>query len=362
MKIEKIVTLYGPNTFSHNPVLVMTLALEDLAGKESYEVPGFVGRLTAALPGIREHHCGLGRPGGFIERLNGGTYFGHIVEHVALELTDAVGISVNRGKTVSTEREGVYRVGVEFRSEAGMRALLRVAVDYVQALVEDVPYPIEEHLVAVRAEVSRTDLGPSTASLLNAAIERNIPWRRLNEDSLIQLGYGTRYCETLRLKHSTGATVAGTSAGASVVSETMLVEGPGDNSHRVGDSLRMAPGLGLLQGIIIDQHFAERGRVGRLIGAVAQNPRLLGVGIDENTAIVLHADSFSVIGCGAVYVVDGSRMNYTNVSETKPEITLAAHNLKLDLLSSGDVYDLAKRAASCPESQTVRAGAGNGRA
>ena len=79
----------------------MTLDLEDLAGRESYEIPGFNERLLRLLPGLQEHHCGLGRRGGFVERLKGGTWFGHIVEHVALELTDAVGISVNRGKTVS---------------------------------------------------------------------------------------------------------------------------------------------------------------------------------------------------------------------------------------------------------------------
>jgi len=157
--------------------------------------------------------------------------------------------------------------------------------------------------------------------------------------------------------------VAGTSAGASVVSETMMVSGPGDNSHRVGDALRMAPGLGLLQEIIIDQHFAERGRIGRLIGAVAQNPRLLGVGIDENTAIVLQDGHFSVIGAGAVYVVDGAKMSYTNVSETKPEVTLAAHGLKLDLLSSGDHYELESRVASCPaQRRTSASGSGDGQA
>jgi cyanophycinase len=171
---------------------------------------------------------------------------------------------------------------------------------------------------------------------------------------------GTPYCEALRSRHNTGAVIAGTSAGASVVSETMLVSGPGDNSHRVGDTLRMTPGLGLLEGVIIDQHFAERGRIGRLIGAVTQNPRLLGLGIDENTAIVLHKKNFKVIGEGAVYVIDASHMNYSNVSETKPDVTLAAHNIKLDLLGGGDTYDLERRVAFCVERRTSAAGKGNG--
>jgi cyanophycin synthetase len=98
MKILNIRTIPGPNVYSHQPVLVMKLDLEDLASRESYEIPGFIDRLLQVLPGCYEHYCGLGRRGGFVERLRGGTYFGHIVEHVALELTDAVGISTNRGK------------------------------------------------------------------------------------------------------------------------------------------------------------------------------------------------------------------------------------------------------------------------
>jgi cyanophycinase len=171
---------------------------------------------------------------------------------------------------------------------------------------------------------------------------------------------GTEFCDALRRRFTAGATVAGTSAGASVLSETMLVSGPGDNSHRVGDTLRMAPGLGLLEGIIIDQHFAERGRIGRLIGAVTQNPRLLGIGIDEDTAVVLHKMVFSVIGAGAVYVVDASHMNYSNVSETKPDATLAAHNIKLDLLGGGDTYDLDRRAAFSWERRAIAAGKRDG--
>src|SRR5437763_2476102 len=136
MKILNIRTIPGPNVYSHQPVLVMKLDLEDLAGRESYEIPGFVDRLLHLLPGCYEHYCGLGRPGGFVERLRGGTYFGHIVEHVALELTDAVGISVNRGKTVETEPRGWYLIAVAYRSEAGMRELLRIAVELVEPLSE----------------------------------------------------------------------------------------------------------------------------------------------------------------------------------------------------------------------------------
>src|SRR3954471_4585371 len=100
MRINRIRTLEGPNVFNHRPVLLMELDLEDLAGVESREREGFNERLLSLLPGLHEHHCAKGVPGAFVERLQGGTYFGHIIEHVALELSQHAGIPVNYGKTV----------------------------------------------------------------------------------------------------------------------------------------------------------------------------------------------------------------------------------------------------------------------
>ncbi|MDB5422030.1 MAG: cyanophycinase [Brevundimonas sp.] len=110
------------------------------------------------------------------------------------------------------------------------------------------------------------------------------------------------------------AVIVGTSAGASVMSETMLVKGASAESYRIGE-LHMAPGLGLVRDLIIDQHFAGRGRYGRLLGAVAHNSRLLGIGIDENTAIVVEGCSFRVIGSGAAYVVDGEQATHSNIAK-----------------------------------------------
>jgi cyanophycinase len=139
-----------------------------------------------------------------------------------------------------------------------------------------------------------------------------------------------------------GGVIAGTSAGASVMSDTMLVKGTSSETHRIGD-LHMAPGLGLIRDVIIDQHFAERGRFGRLIGAVAHNPRVLGLGIDEDTAAVLEGDEFRVIGSGAVYVVDGTQVSHCNLAEARPDRVLSMHDVKVHVLSSGDRFDLAKR-------------------
>lgn len=139
-----------------------------------------------------------------------------------------------------------------------------------------------------------------------------------------------------------GGTIAGTSAGASAMGEMMLVRGASSQSHRLGD-IHLAAGLNLVTNVIIDQHFAERGRIGRLLGAVALNPRILGIGIDEDTAIVCCGDEFAVIGTGAVYVIDGAGVTRSNVAEGEDDARLSMTDVTLHVLSAGDHFDLLNR-------------------
>lgn len=141
-----------------------------------------------------------------------------------------------------------------------------------------------------------------------------------------------------------GGVIAGTSAGASAMSETMMVTNNGEASYRIKSGLLMAPGLGLARDMLIDQHFAERGRMGRLIGAVSQNPRVLGIGIDEDTAMVVeHQRDLLVLGAGAVYVVDASKTTYSNIGEEDADRTLSSFNLIVHMLSQGDRFEIATR-------------------
>lgn len=148
--------------------------------------------------------------------------------------------------------------------------------------------------------------------------------------------------EAVRRIWENGGVLAGTSAGASVLSDTMLVRGSSVASYRIGD-LDMAPGLGLVRDVIIDQHFAERGRIGRLLGAVAHSPRVLGIGIDEDTAIVIEGDDFHVVGSGAVYVVDGDGITQSNIAEADRDRALSLYDVRLHVLSAGDAFNLATR-------------------
>jgi cyanophycinase len=153
--------------------------------------------------------------------------------------------------------------------------------------------------------------------------------------------------ERVRALLEKGGVVAGTSAGASMMSDTMLVRGSSQESYRIGD-LHMAPGLGLVRDMIIDQHFAERGRIGRLLGAVAHNPRVLGVGIDEDTAIILQDGRMKVIGAGAVYCVDGNSVSHSNIAEGQTEQALSMHDVTLHVLSAGDELCLKNRRPRSP--------------
>jgi cyanophycinase len=151
---------------------------------------------------------------------------------------------------------------------------------------------------------------------------------------------------------SNGGTIAGTSAGASVMSETMVVGGGQNGSHRIGPDLRLAPGFGFAKDMVIDQHFAERGRIGRLLAVVAQNPRVLGVGLDENTAIALSPTSeFRVLGEGAVYVVDGSSVTDTNVAEEDRDRAMSLYNVTVHVLTQGDRFTIKTRT---PESRPAK--------
>lgn len=154
---------------------------------------------------------------------------------------------------------------------------------------------------------------------------------------------GTPVYDELKKSFSKGSFIVGTSAGASVMSDTMIVQGEDDDSPRKC-TLNMSPGLGLIKGVIIDQHFAQRGRMGRLLAGIAQNPEVLGIGIDENTGIIVNQSGMiEVIGEGAVYFIDGSTITYTNVSELHADDILSIHNIKLHILTSNNKFDLIKK-------------------
>ena len=189
MKIERIRPLTGPNVYSYRSVLLMQLDLGELVERESREFKGFNERLLQLLSGIKNHHCSLGRPGGFVTRLDEGTYFGHVVEHVALELTELCGIGKTHGKT-RHDSGSVYNVAIEFQAEKASAYLLEQAVNLVEALLQENPFELEPVLEQAKQLIADAHVGPTTRAITEAANKRNIPCRRDGTGNRIQLGYG----------------------------------------------------------------------------------------------------------------------------------------------------------------------------
>ena len=192
MEFLKILPLHGPNIWTYRPVLEAWLDIGPLEDSPSNTIPGFYERLTAWLPTLVEHRCGIGERGGFLLRVREGTWPGHILEHVTLELQTLAGMQGGFGKARSTSVCGVYKVVVRSRNEQVSRAALQAGRDLVMAAIENKPFDVTATVAALREMVDSLCLGPSTACIVNAATERNIPSIRLTEGNLVQLGYGAR--------------------------------------------------------------------------------------------------------------------------------------------------------------------------
>lgn len=192
MRIIEHRALRGPNHYSRYPTIFMLLDIGELESRPSDHIPGFNQRLVKLLPSLREHRCSPGYVGGFLERLERGTWAAHIVEHVALELQVLAGMDVGFGKTRETKDRGVYSVVYRYRDEeAGIQAG-RDAVHLVDAVVAGRGADLDAILDRLRDLRDRNLLGPSTSAIVEEARGRGIPILRLNESSYVQLGHGAR--------------------------------------------------------------------------------------------------------------------------------------------------------------------------
>jgi cyanophycin synthetase len=187
-----VLTLRGPNIWTYRPVLEAWVDIGELEDYPSNLIPGFYERLVAWLPTLIEHRCSYGERGGFLQRLREGTWPGHILEHVTLELQNLAGMPGGFGKARETSTRGVYRVIVRAWHEKVTHAALYAARDLVMAAIQDEPFDVEDTVSDLRRLIGRHCLGPSTACIVDAADDRDIPTIRLSEDNLVQIGYGAR--------------------------------------------------------------------------------------------------------------------------------------------------------------------------
>lgn len=192
MKLQDIRVLRGPNIHCGTMVVEALIDISPHASTRSDQLAGLADSLLAVLPGLQEHQCSLGRPGGFIERLREGTLIGHIIEHVALELQAAAGMNVVYGKTRSTRQPGLFRVVFEcWLPEAGLCAS-RAAVDLVASIMKGQAASADETVEELKRLWREGGIGPSTQAIIDAARRRRIPVIRAAGSSLVQLGYGAR--------------------------------------------------------------------------------------------------------------------------------------------------------------------------
>ncbi|HEY8605908.1 MAG TPA: cyanophycin synthetase [Noviherbaspirillum sp.] len=192
IEIINVMSLRGPNIWTYRPAIEAWVDIGDLEDSPSNTIPGFYERLTAWLPGLEEHHCGVGERGGFLQRLREGTWPAHIMEHVMIELQNLAGVQTGFGKARSTSKRGLYKLVVRARYEPVSRLALQAARDIVMAAIEDRPYDVVAMVQQLTDLAEDVGLGPSTANIVDAAVERRIPSLRLNEGNLVQLGYGAR--------------------------------------------------------------------------------------------------------------------------------------------------------------------------
>lgn len=225
MKIEEIKVLNGPNYWSvrRTKLIQMKLDLEELEQRPSNTIPGFADQLKKLFPGMYEHRCSEGEPGGFFQRVEEGTWMGHVIEHIALEIQTLAGMDCGFGRTRGTgEKEGVYYVVFDYIEEdAGVYAA-KASVKIAQSLVDNTDYNPEEDIMRLREIRENTRLGPSTGCIVDEAAKRGIPYIRLNKHSLVQLGYGINQRRIRATMASSTSSIAVDIAGDKEETKTLL--------------------------------------------------------------------------------------------------------------------------------------------
>ena len=192
MNILGIQVLRGPNIWSikRKKLIQMRLDLEELEQRPTSLIDGFGERLKEAIPSLYSHRCSKEHAGGFFERVKEGTWMGHVIEHIALEIQTLAGMDTGFGRTRETKTPGVYNVVFSYIEEKAGKYAAEASVKIVEDLINGEDCKLEDHIQKLRELRELERLGPSTGSIVNEAIARDIPWIRLNKSSLIQLGYG----------------------------------------------------------------------------------------------------------------------------------------------------------------------------
>ena len=192
MKIVEIKILRGPNYWSNyrNKLIAMKLDIEDLEERPTNKIDGFAERIATLIPSMIAHRCSRGNEGGFFERVEEGTWMGHVIEHIALEIQTLAGMECGFGRTRGTGTKGIYNVVFSYMEENVGIYAAKASVRIAEALIEGTEYDLDSDIKTMREMREKDRFGPSTGSIVDEAVARDIPYIRLNDESLVQLGYG----------------------------------------------------------------------------------------------------------------------------------------------------------------------------
>lgn len=240
MKILDINILNGPNYWSvrKHQLIVIRLDLEELEELPTHKIPGFYTRLQKNLPGLYNHYCSEGYPGGFFERVKTGTWMGHVLEHIALEIQSQAGMNCGFGRTRQAgQQKGIYNVAFEYKAEEAGVFAAESAFKITEALVYDKNYNVQADIEKLKALCAEYCLGPSTSAIVNAAMAKGIPHIRLDNGSLVQLGYGVH-------QQRINATITGNTS-------NIAVDIAGDKS--LTKSILKSVAIPVAEGVVIDQ-------------------------------------------------------------------------------------------------------------
>jgi len=263
MKIETLKVLRGPNQWARFPVLEAWVDLGPLEDSPSDTIPGFNDRLIAWLPRMIEHRCSVGTRGGFFERLRRGTWMGHILEHVTLELQTLAGSPVGYGRARETSRKGVYRVAIEFREENFAIDCLHTAHRLLMAAIADEPFDVDAEVARLHEKLLEEQLGPSTRSIVEAATARGIPSTRLTEGSLVRLGYGVNQRKILTAETDATSAIGQTIAQDKELTRELLAQAgiPVPEGRPVADADDACRLAGRLDGpAVVKPRYGNHGR------------------------------------------------------------------------------------------------------
>ncbi|MCF6139385.1 cyanophycin synthetase [Pseudalkalibacillus berkeleyi] len=192
MKINKVKYLTGPNYYSYKPTIWLELDIGKFEEMPSNEIPHFTDRLLETMPTLYTHTCSRGYEGGFVERLKEGTWMGHILEHMAIELQSLAGIDVKRGKTVTSDRKGIYYVTYRYEEKKSGIYAFEAAMEIVYAVLDGQAISLDPFIKKIEDLYYANKLGPSTEALYHAAYERKIPVQQLGDECVLQLGTGRK--------------------------------------------------------------------------------------------------------------------------------------------------------------------------